>query len=100
VVARQHAVLYLAIDGVRVGGIDAALEAVAPLQHEPVRVGDAAGAARARGAAEAEVVLRAAVDVVERPPGLIDADVVELRDRQVSGEGTVGPDVVAFGARV
>jgi hypothetical protein len=71
------------------------VEAVAALGDEPVGVGDAVDAARARRAAQREVVLGAAVDVVERRR-LVGGDVVELRDRQVVEEAPVGAAVVAL----
>ena len=48
----EPAVLRLGVDGVVVLGIDAALEAVAAIGHEPVRVANAVDAAGARGATE------------------------------------------------
>ncbi len=80
--AHEAAVLRLGVDDVRVVRVDHGLEAVAAVGDEPVGVGDAVAGGGARRAAEAEVVLGAAVDVVE---GLrvVDADAVELRDRQV-----------------
>ena len=79
----EPAVLQLGIDGVRIFRIDLTAKTVAAVGHEPVGVGDAGSAARARWTAETEVVLRAAVDVVERRR-VVGRDVVELRDRQVA----------------
>ncbi len=83
--AHQPAVLRLGVDGVVVGGVDAALEAIAAIGDEPVGVADAGDAARAGRSAEREVVLRAAVHVVERRVH-VDVDLVELRQRQVGEE--------------
>ena len=85
VVAAQIAVLGLRVDDVGVLGIDPGLEAVAADGDVPVVVGDAVGAGGARRTAEGEVVLGAAVDVVERLV-VVDGDLVELGDRQVGEE--------------
>src|SRR6185295_12882056 len=85
VVAAEAAVLRLGVDDVRVLGIHLRLEAVAALGDEPVRIADAVLVVGARRSAEAEVVLGAAVDVVERLV-VVEAHAVELRDRQVALE--------------
>ena len=71
------------VDDVRIFRIDLALEAVAALDDEPVLIHDAVSTPRPGRAAEREVVLRAAVDVVERP-ALVAGHIVELRDRQIA----------------
>src|SRR5207244_6133571 len=80
--SHESAVLQLRVNCVRILRIDAAVEAIAALGNEPIGVGDAMHAARPGRTAESEVVLRAAIDVVERP-GFVRGDVVELRHRQV-----------------
>jgi hypothetical protein len=82
VVPADHAVLQHPVYGVRVGRIDLAVEPVAALDHEPVLVHDPVLRPRPRRAAEREVVLRTAVDVVERP-ALVARHVVKLGDGQV-----------------
>ena len=85
--ADQPAVLRLGVDDVRITGINGAEKAVTAGGDEPVRVDDAIGGGGLRRAAKGEVVLRAAIDEVERF-ALVDRDPVKLRDRQV---GHVGP---------
>jgi hypothetical protein len=77
--------LGLAVDDVGVVGIDLAMETVAALHDEEFVVADAVSALVLGGAAEGEVVLSAAVDVVERRV-VVTGDVVELRDGQVGVE--------------
>ena len=86
--AHQAAVLPLAVDNVRIFRVNLRLVAVAANRDEPVFVRDTDAVARARRAAQCGVVLRAAIDVVERR-GVVDADAVELRDRQVGLETPV-----------
>ena len=93
--ADQPAVLAFGVDDVGILGIDAGMEAVAALRDEPVGVGDAVGAARSRRSAEREIVLGAAIDVIERS-GAVHGDVVELGDGQVRLEAPVDAAVVAF----
>ena len=93
--ADQAGVLRFGVHDVWVLGIDARLEAVASLGDEPVGIHDAVDAARAGRAAEREVVLGAAVDVVKRT-GVVHGDVVELRDRQIGHELPVGAAVEAL----
>ena len=88
VVADDDAVLQLGVDDVGVLRVDARDEAVAALRDEPVLVQDAVLRSRPRRPAERVVVLRAAVDVVERRR-VVDVDVVELRQRQVLEEDPV-----------
>src|SRR5262249_35467353 len=77
-VAADHgAALALGVDDVGVVAVPAALEAVAPAQHEPVVVEDAARERPARPAPGA-VVLHAAEDPVG--PARVHGDVVELAD--------------------
>src|SRR5688572_29629413 len=78
----QAAVLKFSVDDVRVFGIDLRAKAIAAVCHEPVGVDDAGRAASARWTTKAEVVLRAAINVVERF-GVVSCDVVKLRDREV-----------------
>ena len=95
------AVLRLGVDGVGIGGIDLRVHAVAGVDLHPVVVEDAEIVARGARAAERVRVLQAAVDVVRRRH--VDADPVELADRQVvhlvpgdaAVEGEVEPAVVA-----
>src|SRR5581483_11778261 len=74
---------------------DAGMEAVAALGHEPVGVGDAGDVPRPRRATEREVVLGAAVNVIEGR-GVVHGHVVELRDRQIGMKAPVGAAVAAF----
>ena len=89
--AHQAAVLRFGIDDVLVLRVGDGAEAVAALRDVPVGVGDPLRIRRARRAAEAEVVLRAAVDAVEGKR-VVGADAVELRD------GEVGFEVPRLGA--
>ena len=77
--AAEFPALRFRIDVVRVGGIFPRPEAVAAVHVLPTRVGDAARVGRI--ADPGAVVLQAAVDVIGL--GVVDADVIELRDRQV-----------------
>ena len=70
--AHQAAVLRLGVDDVGVFGVDLRLEAVAALGDEPVGVADAVAVDRPRGAAEADVVLGAAVTRCRRA-GVVQA---------------------------
>ena len=85
IVAHDPPVLRLGVHDVRVGGIHLALEAVAAVGDHPVRVHDAVLAGGPRRPAQGEVVLRAAVDVVERRV-VVQRHLVELRHRQVGLE--------------
>ena len=78
----EHAVLQRRIDRVRIFRIDLRSKTVATVGYKPVGVGDAGSAARARRTTKTEVVLRAAVNVVERFR-VVGGDVVELRDRKI-----------------
>jgi hypothetical protein len=93
--ARERAVLVLGVDRVRVGRIDLRAEAVAAEGDEPVGVDDAVRVARARRPPEVEVVLRAAVDVVEGRR-VVGRHVVELRDGEVLFEVPVLPAIPAL----
>jgi hypothetical protein len=93
--AGEAAVLIFGVDDIRVFGVNLRTKAVAALRDEPIGVRDAGGAARARGAAETEVVLRAAVDVIEGQ-GVVGRDIIELRDRQILFEVPGGRAVVRF----
>ena len=77
--------LRLGVHGARVLRIGAALKAVTAGGHEPVGVGDAVLGPRPRRAAEGEVVLRAAIHVIERQR-VVDVELVELSDRQIGEE--------------
>ena len=81
VAAREVAVLRFGVDDVRVGGVDAGVEAVAALHGDPVLVADAGGLQAGAGAAPGVVVLQAAADAV----GLLEivGDFVELAERDV-----------------
>ncbi len=76
-------------------GSTGAEEAVAPRRHEPVRVDDPVHRRRPRRAAERRVVLRPAVDVVERLR-LVQRHPVELRDGEVRLELPRRPAVPAL----
>ena len=82
VVADEHAVLRLGVDDVRVLRIDDRLKAVAACRDVPVGVDDAVHRTRAGRTTDRVVVLRAAVDVVERLR-VVDPYLVELRERKV-----------------
>src|SRR6516165_7698148 len=64
---REGAALALGVDLIGIMRIDAADEAVAAANREPILVGRAGGGARAARAAPAAVVLQAAVDFVVEP---------------------------------
>ena len=83
--ARDAAVLRRRVDDVGILGIVARLEAVAAGDDVPVARAHAEAAHVPRRAAEGEVVLRPAADVVERL-GVVDREAVELRDGQVREE--------------
>ena len=91
----EDAVLERRVDDVRVGGVDAGVEAVAAPGDEPVVVGDAVGVPRPRGAAQGVVVLGAAVDEVGGR-GVVDLHPVELGHGQVRGPLPGGPPVEAL----
>src|SRR5207302_616355 len=84
----QAAVLHGGVDGVRIFRIGASVESITAVCDEAIGIGDADGVLGPRRTAEAEVILRAAVDVVERL-GIIDRDIVKLRDRQVGLENPI-----------
>ena len=92
--ARNHPVLQLRDDDVGVLGVDHRVESVAPEGYVPVRIAYAA-AQRLRRPAQRVVVLRAAVDVVER---LVvgGRDLVELGQRQVGEEVPVLAEVMSL----
>ena len=85
VVSREVSVLPLAVDDVGIRRVHLRLEAVAAEGDEPVLVGDALAADRPRRPPHGVVVLRAAVDVVERLV-VVHRHAVELRDGQVGME--------------
>ncbi len=95
VVADEAALLARGVNNVGIVRIDAGLEAIAAIGDEPIGVGDAVGGAIARRAAQAVVILRAAIDVVEGRV-VIDRDVVELGDGQIGFEMPVGGAVETF----
>ena len=79
--ADDRAVLRHGVDGVRVGRVDARLHAVRAADAAPVAGANAGLVASAGRAAHRAVVLRAAVDVVERG-GVVHGDAIELRARE------------------
>ena len=85
VVACEAPVLVLRIDDVRVTRLDDGLEAVAEDRDVEIGVADAVHAGRARRSTERGVVLRTAIDVVEREI-VVGRRLVELRDREVGLE--------------
>src|SRR6516225_4199258 len=89
----EGAALALGVDLIGIMGIDAADEAVAAADREPILVDGAGGGAGAAWAAPAAVVLQAAVDLVVEPA--IDRDVVELPERGGIEMVPVGAAVVA-----
>ena len=93
IVARDIAVLRLAVNRVLVRRIDARLEAVAAAHVEPVGHLNAPAAIRARRSAHREVVLRAAAHAVERLR-VVDLDLVELLNRQVHERAPVQAAIV------
>ena len=95
VVAHHSPALRFRVHGVGIGRIDARNKSIAAGGDVPVRVHDAVHIARSRRAAPAEVILRAAVDVIKRR-GVIDVDIVELKRRQVRFELPELAAVVGF----
>jgi hypothetical protein len=95
IVANQHPVLRFRVNGIRVLGIDARLEAVAHLRDKPVGVCYAVRAAVANRPAHGGVVLRAAVNVIERRV-LVHGHVIKLRNRQIALKLPVLGAVEAF----
>ena len=85
VVAHQYAVLRLGINDVGVFGVNGRFETIAAVGHKPIGIDDAMAAARAGRPAEAEVVLCAAVDIVERLR-IVHGHFVKLGHRQVGFE--------------
>ena len=77
--AADLAALGFGIDVGRIGGVFEHPEAVAAEHVFPARIGDAAGIGRI--AHPRAVVLQAAIDVIRI--GVVHADVIELRDRQI-----------------
>ena len=77
VIAHQHAILRLAVNRVGIFRIHRRMEAIAPGHGVPIGIDNAMRAARARGAAPGEIVLRAAVHVIERG-SVVHRDVVKL----------------------
>src|SRR5260370_25739579 len=75
-------------DRVRILRIGAAVDSLAALRDEAIGIRYAACVLSARRAAKAVVVLRTAVDVVERLR-VIHGNVIELRDRQIGFENPV-----------
>ena len=78
----QPAVLPFGIDDVWILGINCCKEAITAHGHKPIGIGDAVGAGGTRGTTQCVVVLRAAIDVVERR-AFIHRHTVELCHRQV-----------------
>ena len=95
VVACEAAVLVLRIDDVRVTRFDDGLEAVTENRDVEVGVADAVHTGRARRSAERGIVLRAAVDIVEREI-VVGRRLVELRDREVGLELPVRATIPGF----
>src|ERR1051325_8762546 len=93
--ANDHAVLQRRINGIRIFRIDLRTETIAAIGDEPVGIDDARRAASARWTTKAEVVLRAAVDVVERLR-VVGGDVVKLRHRKVLFEVPVLAAIVTL----
>src|SRR5205085_2641852 len=91
----QTPVLHGRVYGIRVLGIHARVEAIAPMRDEAIAVSNAARIPGPRGTAKAEIVLRAAIYVIEWHC-VIHCDVIELRDRQVGLEYPVLSLVEAF----
>ncbi len=81
VAARKIAILGFRVDDVRVGGVDARVEAVAALHGDPILVADAGGLKAGAGTAPRIVVLQAAADVIR----LLEVvrDLVELSDGDI-----------------
>src|SRR6266702_4239730 len=77
VVTNNITVLQLSINCVRIFRIDLGPKAVSTLRNKPVAVDDAGSIARARRPAEGEIVLSAAVDVIERF-GVVGGHIIEL----------------------
>src|SRR5260370_26127195 len=86
--ANDTAVLHGGVDRVRILRIGAAVESIAALRDEAIGIRYAACVLSARRAAKAVVVLRTAVDGVERLR-VIHGNVIELRDRQIGLENPV-----------
>src|ERR1700736_2024568 len=80
--AHQTAILHRRVYRIGVFRIHPRVEAIAPVRDETIGVGDTVRVLGAGGAAEAEIVLRATVNVIERR-GVVYRDIVELRDRKV-----------------
>ena len=81
--ASEIPILVFGVDGIRVFRIDDRAESVATLRKEPILIGDAADLERPRRSADAAVVLRPAVHIIEGL-GIIEGDIVELRERKVA----------------
>ncbi len=90
--ARDRAALVFGVEVVGIGRVGEHPEAVAAVHVLPAAVGDAAGIGRV--AHPAAVVLQAAIDVVRIL--VVDAHVVELRDRQVLALPPLAAAVVAL----
>src|ERR1039457_719022 len=92
--AHHGAVLHVGVDGVGVLGVDARVESIAAVGDEAIGVSERR-VLRPGVAADAVVVLRAAIHLVERPI-LGNRDVIELSSGKVGLKHPGGGAVVAF----
>ncbi len=95
VVANKFAALKFGVNGVVIFRVNRGTEAIATLGGKPIGVDDSAFAASARGAANAGIILRAAVDVIERSVGVGD-DIVKLSERKIFRVAPCAAAVVTF----
>ncbi len=84
----QAAILHSGVNRIRIFRIGACVEAIAAVGYEAVGTGDAGRVLGSRRATEAEVVLRAAIDVVERLR-VIGGDIVKLGHGKIRFEDPV-----------
>ena len=85
----------LRIHDVGIARLGRRLVAITAECHEPIVIANTLPIVRARRAALRVVILRPAIDVVERL-GIIDRDLVELRDRQIADEAPCFGVIIAF----
>ncbi len=95
VVTLQPAVLRLGVDDVGVDGVHLGFKSVACLGDVPIAVDDAAVVDGSARAAQGEIVLRAAVHVVERR-GIVHGYTVKLRNGQIGLEVPAAGVVPSF----
>src|ERR1044072_988913 len=91
----EDTILKRGVNRVRIFRINSGVKKITAIRYKPVRVNNAGDATRTRRTAKAKVVLRAAVDVVERCV-VVGSNVVELRDRKIGFKLPIRAAIVTF----